>query len=344
MPFITIYAPSDFIEGLPDESSAAAAGTAPFALTLRPGAEGVTINIDDEDGLLDEIDTTQQIDSELILGGTTYAQGTSIHSAYDLINTTTGHQVTSVHFGGDGYQQGPVQGLVSTVPLEPGVSYTFDVERTSYLQPTNTYFNYVSCLTRGTLLRTPAGEVAVETLRPGDLVETLDDGPQPLRLMLSRRISPVELARHDDLRPVRIAADAMAPGQPAADLHVSPQHRMLVRSRVAERMFGGPEVLVAARKLTELPGIDSDERATEVEYFHLVFDDHQVVFANGAPTESFYPGSMGLAALSPEALAEFEAVFPDFGGMRPARPIPPGGRQRGLVRRHARNGRPLNEG
>ncbi|WP_022706546.1 Hint domain-containing protein [Paracoccus zeaxanthinifaciens] len=344
MPFLTIYAPEDFVTTLPAESGGAAAGSAPFSITLKAGAVGYTIEIDDDDDLVDEVGTTQTLVGDTTIGTTTYPSGTTFHSAYDLINTSSGHQVTSVHFGSDGYQQGAVQGLISTIPLEPGVTYTFDFERTSHLQPTNDYFAYTACLTRGTMLRTPAGEVAVETLRPGDLVETLDDGPQPLRLMLSRRIGPVELARHDDLRPVRIAADAMAPGQPAADLHVSPQHRMLVRSRVAARMFGGPEVLVAARKLTELPGIDSDERATEVEYFHLVFDDHQVVFANGAPTESFYPGPMGLAALSPEARAEFEAVFPDFGGMRPARPIPPGGRQRGLVRRHARNGRPLNEG
>ncbi len=76
---------------------------------------------------------------------------------------------------------------------------------------------------------------------------------------------------------------------------------MLISSAISERMFNAREVLVAAVNLTELPGVYFDINATEVEYFHLVFDDHQIVFANGAPSESFYPGEEGLKALTPQA-------------------------------------------
>lgn len=81
---------------------------------------------------------------------------------------------------------------------------------------------------------------------------------------------------------------------------VSRQHRMLVRSKVAERMFGRPDALVSAIKLTALPGIYVDDQVEEVEYFHILFDQHEIVWAEGAPSESMFAG--------PEALKSIPAV------------------------------------
>ena len=66
-----------------------------------------------------------------------------------------------------------------------------------------------------------------------------------------------------------------------ADLIVSPQHRMLVRSQIAQKMFGTPEVLVAAKQLCQLRGIDVVEDLVDVTYVHFLFDAHQIVLANG---------------------------------------------------------------
>nr|AIA91314.1 CAZy families GT4 protein [uncultured Gluconobacter sp.] len=96
----------------------------------------------------------------------------------------------------------------------------------------------------------------IEDLRVGDLVLTKDDGPQPLRWISSRHVSAEMLAAHPNMRPIRIRAGALGEGLPLRDLIVSPQHRMLVRSKVAERMFGEEEVLVAAKHLLELDGVD----------------------------------------------------------------------------------------
>lgn len=50
----------------------------------------------------------------------------------------------------------------------------------------------------------------------------------------------------------------------------------------------------------------------EVTYFHILFEDHQIVFANGAPSESFFPGSFAMAALRNEARAEIFELFPEL--------------------------------
>ncbi len=164
-----------------------------------------------------------------------------------------------------------------------------------------------ACFTPGALIAVPGGEVPIETLRPGDLVATRDHGPRPLRWIGRRTV-----AGTGDLAPVRIAAGAMGNRRP---LLVSPQHRMLVTGWRAELLFGEPEVLVAAVHLLARPGIARAPRA-EVDYVHLLFDEHEIVLAEGAPSESFHPGSRLLAG-DRALLAEILAVFPELATRAP---------------------------
>lgn len=203
----------------------------------------------------------------------------------------------------------------------------------------------VPCFTRGTMVATPHGLVAIETLKPGDLVLTRDHGAQPLRWVGSRRLDAVDLRHRPKLRPIRIRAGALAPSIPAEDLLVSPQHRMLVQSKIAQRMFGAPEVLAAAKQLLELDGVDIAEDVDSVEYFHILFDNHEVVTANGAESEALYLGPMALKAIGSVAAAEIMALFPELleEGFVPvsARHLVPGRLARKLVARHIENGKPL---
>ncbi len=134
MPWLYVYSPDDFVGGLPEEQNASAAGSVPFTMTLSADAVGTMIEIVDTDGMLDESDTTQTVASTINLDGQTILAGTTMHSAYDLLNPSSGMKVTTVMFGGNGFEQGPVHGLISTAMLMPGQSYTFQQERSSYLQ------------------------------------------------------------------------------------------------------------------------------------------------------------------------------------------------------------------
>ena len=204
----------------------------------------------------------------------------------------------------------------------------------------------IVCFAAGTLILTPRGEIPVETLVPGDLVITRDNGPRPLRWTGRRTIGAAALRARPKLRPVRIAAGALAPGMPTRDLTVSPQHRVLIRSAIAQRMFGTDEILVPAIHLLEVPGIAQQASDAPVTYCHLLFDAHEVVMSDGAPTESLYPGPEAIRALGPAAIEEIEAIFPgimtaDHPAMTGARPFERGARVRRLVERHGRNARPL---
>ncbi len=200
----------------------------------------------------------------------------------------------------------------------------------------------VPCFCAGTLIDTPRGPVAVEALQPGDLVLTRDNGARALRWIGRRVLDAAELASQPKLRPIRIRAGALSAGIPHSDLMVSPQHRVLVRSSIAQRMFGAAEVLVAARQLLALDGIEQVD-ADSVEYVHILFDGHEVVTSNGALTESLYTGPEAMQAVGDAARAEILTIFPELRDTpaAAARPLVTGAQARQLAQRHMRNAKAL---
>lgn len=202
--------------------------------------------------------------------------------------------------------------------------------------------NLITCFTPGCLIQTDRGEVAVETLKVGDLVKTLDRGMQPIRWIGCRKLDAIDLTVAPKLRPIRISEGAMGNGLPKRDLELSPQHRVLVSSKIIKRMFKTDEVLVPVKKLVEIEGIDVVDCAIGTTYFHLLFDHHEIVYANGLPSESLYLGPQALKSISAEARNEVVALFPeildrDFLQVE-ARPfLERGNTIKRMVMRHAKN-------
>lgn len=163
--------------------------------------------------------------------------------------------------------------------------------------------NSVPCFVVGSQIMTPKGEVAIESLRPGDLVMTRDDGPQPLRWIGRRAVAAV--AEH---APISIAAGTF---RPHGALFLSPQHRVLICDGLAEMLFGETEVLVAAKDLVNGTSVRVQSGGV-VEYVHLLFDRHQVVFAEGLAAESFLPGPQMISSFDAPILAEILAIFPEM--------------------------------
>ena len=159
----------------------------------------------------------------------------------------------------------------------------------------------VPCFVRGTLIATPTGPLPIETLRPGDLVETQDQGALPLRWIGSRTVDG-----GGDFAPVLIRAGALGN---LRDLRVSPQHRMQIDDWRAALWFGEARVLVAAQHLINGTTIRRDPQA-RVTYCHMLFDQHAIVMAEGIPAESLHLGQTALASFSYAARQEVLALFP----------------------------------
>lgn len=205
------------------------------------------------------------------------------------------------------------------------------------------------CFVSGTQIVTSRGRINIENLRVGDLVLTMDSGFQPIRWMGSRKLDAIDLRVHAKFRPIRIRAGALGDGLPDQDLLVSPQHRILVRSKIALNMFGREEVLAAAKQLLLIEGIEVAEDVSDVEYWHILFEKHEIVWANGAPSESLYTGNEALKSVSPAARQEIFSIFPELRKPIPenrpegARLLITGRQARKLSQRHAIKNRSLLE-
>ncbi|MFT4013047.1 MAG: Hint domain-containing protein [Paracoccus sp. (in: a-proteobacteria)] len=189
--------------------------------------------------------------------------------------------------------------------------------------------------------------MAIEDLTPGIRVMTADRGLQELRWTGSRRLDTETLTQAPQFLPIRIRAGALGDGMPRRDLLVSPQHRILIRSQIAERMFGTREILVAAKQLLQIEGIDIATELTEVEYFHLLFDQHEVLLSEGALSESLYTGPEALKCVGEAARDEIFSLFPELRDTNPdhppqgARMLASGRQGRKLAVRHAQHQKAL---
>ncbi len=163
--------------------------------------------------------------------------------------------------------------------------------------------NIIICFTAGTKIATSGGARDVADLKPGDMVVTRDNGLQPIRWVGQRTVPAL-----GSLAPIRFESGVLGNGKP---LLVSPQHRVLIQGPQASLMFGEGEVLASAKHLTN-GGSIVQQAGGEVTYVHIMFDRHEIVYAEGAATESFYPGDTGLDAVEAEAREELFTLFPEL--------------------------------
>ena len=170
----------------------------------------------------------------------------------------------------------------------------------------------ILCFTAGCEIATVRGAVDIGDLRCGDLVITRDNGMQPIRWIGKKRIPAAELLEEPKLRPIIIRKDSLGPNLPDRDLSVSPQHRMLATGAPAQNQFGTREVLVPAKGLWQGGLSHQNEEPADVVYFHILFDQHEIVYCNGAPTESLHPGHLAKDGLDGQARSELFRIFPEL--------------------------------
>ncbi|MEM7439364.1 MAG: Hint domain-containing protein [Pseudomonadota bacterium] len=266
------------------------------------------IAVTDNDNNFQDSDSSQRLDGPHTIDGVTYSGGQVVEAEYQLTVTdgTDSWTVIAFNINNSSPAYGTVEGLAFIG--DPGSFPPRHVELTvtqAFEGPNFVATNYATpvCFVAGTRIMTPNGERNVENLQAGDRVVTRDHGTKTLRWVGRRKMTA-----KGRFAPIEIAAGAL---NNARALYVSPQHRMLLTDWRAELLFGEAQVLVPAIHLTN----DSTIRQCVggfVTYVHLMFDQHEIIFAEGAPTESFFPGEMALSALETDARDELLAIFPEL--------------------------------
>jgi hypothetical protein len=280
-------------------------GTLTLDSGFDPGSDTVSIEIEDDDDTFDG-DTEandigndpNQVDPET--GLTIYAE-----ERYVLDNGT---EITRVEIEGDlvGY-------ILNGPPLDPGTTYTISEIRnpagatgdTEGFDSPDTYseLDDVPCFIAGTRIATPEGPRPVERIRTGDLVLTLDNGPQRVRWTGLRTV-----VGRGELAPVIVGPGVLGN---SAELLVSAQHRLLLQGAALEIHFGHAQVFAHAKHLVDGNRIRRTASRPLVSYCHLGLDRHEVIFANEVPTESLFAGDVALRVISRHGMSPAVPSVPD---------------------------------
>ncbi|SLN42583.1 hypothetical protein AQS8620_01704 [Aquimixticola soesokkakensis] len=337
--------------------------------TLASDAKTTRVDIIDNDGFFNDGDGSQDLAAPLEGEGQTANAGDRITPEYSYRIRPNGGALD----GSDDitiyvYELGldnDADGFAASSRLEPGQTYTI-MQHVSD-DPSVAANTLAVCFCVGTLIATPSGWVAIETLSVGDLVETRDHGAQPLRWLEHRHIPRALLAQAPMLRPVVFSPGSLGRGVPSAPLWLSAQHRILVSAPAVGRMSAGTEALVAAHRFVARrdgqAGWSGPELAAGaavsgyssgsvmrrvlppagVSYIHLAFERHELICANGAWVESLFDGPMTRRAVSGAgggSGAGYEAAI-GAKAHTPARPFLEGRRAARLLWRLARNRQPV---
>lgn len=180
----------------------------------------------------------------------------------------------------------------------------------------NNYDGTVVCFAEGTLIMTADGERPVETLRAGDLVLTVSGHGAPLKPVrwVGRREVVLEgHPRARDVAPILVMPGALGQGVPHRSLRVSPDHGLLVEG-----------VLVPAGLLVDDVGILRLPARGRITYHHVELFAHDLLLADGAPTESYLEMSNRHAFANAGVTAMLHPDFAPRPGQRrepPCRPV-----------------------
>lgn len=166
------------------------------------------------------------------------------------------------------------------------------------------------CLGKGTYIDTPTGPRLIETLKPGELVTTLDHGPQPIVQVIAETVH--FRGEKDRRKPILVGKGALGQGTPIFDIVASPQHRFVLASPATNKSH-----LVAAVKLTRRKGIRRMKGRKQADYFNLLMDKHEIIFANGCAVETLL-----ITPKTELKLGNLNVIFDlQQSGMQSARPI-----------------------
>jgi len=252
-------------------------------ITLNSNA-WTEVEIRDNDRTFSDNDSNQRLAGAQNIDGTTYGNNTRVEAEYGLtvtdgtnfwqmvgfnVNNSSPSYATieGLAFVGDPGSFPPIGTPLTVVDAQEGPSFHSD----DYVTPI--------CYTRGTWIKTATDIQRIEKINVGDLIWTLDHGPQPVKWIGSRSV--IAAGR---FAPVEIPTGILGADSP---VQVSQQHRVLISDSAAELQYGTTQVFSPAIALVDA-GLARIVPAKSVEYFHILLENHDIIKANGVTSESLF--------------------------------------------------------
>lgn len=274
--------------GAGDDSITSGSGYDELVLTASGGADTVSdfdIGDDDANGYFND-----QLDVSDLIGGTGPAGAVRAWDV-NVSDDGSGNALLSFPSGEQLVLEGVAPNQIDTAP--------------------QLFAAGIPCFTPDVRIATARGAVPAGDIQVGDLVQTADNGFQPVIWTGHRSLSPEELRASPHLRPYRVEPGGFV--SPERPMLLSPQHRLVAGRHTFGQGACPSERFVSAKLLGDIdPYCTRQSAARGVTYMHLMTERHEVIFAEGVATETFWPGPEAVLGLSPEDKRELFTLFPEL--------------------------------
>jgi len=293
--------------------SADAAYAALAADITAAAAAGTTVNLT-ANGTIATIAQAAGLDPAEAQAIATIAAQTGAALEQQLAGTTSPHDIFIDITGASIAEQGNAASALVHASGDTG----YQQAANSYLASLGTLLSQddaaaagnVACYVSGTLIATDKGEAAVDDLRIGDQVVVMSGQVSRIKWIGKRSYSGRFILGRGDILPICIKAGGLGENKPHRDLWVSPHHAMFF-----ENAHRG--ILIEAKDLVNGVSIVQARAVDEVSYFHIELDTHDVIIANGAPSETFldddsramFHNAHEFAALYPKTACELTRYY-----------------------------------
>lgn len=198
---------------------------------------------------------------------------------------------------------------------------SFDI--THHMAPANRVFESAfSAFAHGALLQTPTGPVAIEDILPGDMVDTVEHGPQPVVWRGSMMLVPnTDMETPEQSQLTRFMPDSLGMERPMRDVLAGPAGRILHRPQSLRDQMSDSLMYSLARDFCDGQSVFQITPPSAVQVYHLCLPMHSTLRVNGLEMESYHPGTALRSTLTPQMLSLFLSLFPhiehpgDFGAL-----------------------------
>lgn len=167
-----------------------------------------------------------------------------------------------------------------------------NIAETRHIAPALPLFEDAFCaFSRGTMINTTLGPVAIEDLLPGDEIVTADGKSQPLVWKGSTTVVPGRPGPQGrNLRLTRIMADSFGMQRPLSFVVAGPSARLLYTPEHLRAVSGGAQMLTPVREFIDGNNVIETAPPTAVELFHICLKQHSTICIGGLEFETYHPG------------------------------------------------------
>lgn len=198
---------------------------------------------------------------------------------------------------------------------------TGEISETSHIAPALPLFeNAFTAFTRGTMIETDMGPVAIEDLLPGDNVITRDGSYEPVLWKGCTQIAPARADRNGRTHELtRIMADSFGLQKPLSYVLVGPAARILKTPGRLQSLTGGKPLLTPLSEFVDGNSVIETAPPTPVQMYHICLPRHAIIKIAGLEFETYHPGISAIRAMSDAMRDVYLGLFPhitrltDFG-------------------------------